>query len=161
VTHQMIETSKVDMPVEVSSTDEACIWALAEFIARGRGRIQKRIIQIEEPFRVQQQLWNLVRSIARVSGHLQIEPEDLELVRKVAFGTIDSQRESVMRLFWEQPGGIVLKDVMTVLEIDHNAANRLMTELEKLEMVTATKAAHGVGGPPKRYTVHPDLQAAM
>jgi hypothetical protein len=91
--------------------------SLATLLGRGRavihrskydpeGQYEIEEVQIEEPWRVLQQLCNLGRALARVHGRASITDHELELLRRVVLASMPVDRAEVLSLFRQYPEGV-------------------------------------------------------
>jgi hypothetical protein len=119
----------ITTPATMTPRAEQLMQAMALLVAGGRGDIRDGEVTPESPYRVHHQIVNLARSIARVSGHERVEASDLELVRKVAVGSLPNQREKILGCLAHQPEGLTALDAQRATGLKSDTAPVHLNEL--------------------------------
>ncbi len=144
---------------------------LARFIARGRGAVitervtdldeatgQERCryevvdIQVEEPFRVLQQLRTLGRALARLHGRGRMTDHEIELLRRVALSTVPPERAQILGLYGKGHGELSVSDCASALGCSRTRARQVLTTLAALGVLAERKH-----GPQSTYSPAPDM----
>ena len=118
---------------------------LAQLLARGRGTpITERAetgtyeivgTQVEEPWRVLNQLRSLSRALALVHGRLSVSDHELELLRRVVFSSIPPDRAQVLMLFSEYPGGMSVEQCAERMQFGERQTGNILNTLVKLNVL--------------------------
>jgi hypothetical protein len=117
----------------------------------GREEYEPELVQREEPFRVQQQLRNLARALARIHGRNGLTGHELELVRRVAIGSLPAGRAEVLALLPAHPGGLTATTCSEGIGKSPGRARQLLDELEKVGLMPMKADPQG-GRPETIYT---------
>ncbi len=95
----------------------------------GEKKYETEMVQREEPFRVHQQLRTSARALARVHGRSRITDHELELVRRVALGSLAADRARVLALFPDHPEGLTVETCAKGIGKGESRARQLLKEL--------------------------------
>lgn len=171
VAEHLRECSKRSLESQPETPEQQeCIDRLAKFVARGRTVIRRQqmndpetkdrwqepeVVQSEGPFRAQQQLRNLARGLAILHGRRRITDHELELVRRVAVGSILADRAAVASLFPEHSNGLTAKMCGEGIGKSEDRARQLLEELVLSKVLTTTKAESSGGKPATVYVPVP------
>jgi hypothetical protein len=137
---------------------------LARFLARGRGAaywpkvewgetLELASMQIEEPYRLYDQLRILSHALARVNGRDEITDHELELLKRVALSTVPGNRARVLEAL--RNGEVARVDLPNKTGIGKHRTWRAVDELEHAKLVQArtAKSSKGAGQPGKFYSL--------
>jgi hypothetical protein len=136
-------TFPVELEVETEEQWEV-IKRLAALVACGRTTIRYENfggyyeigdIQQEEPFRIAQQLRTLTRALARVHGRLRITDHELELVRRVALGSLPLDRFQILALLPDFIDGLTVKDCAGRIQKGEDRTSTLLGQLVLLGLL--------------------------
>lgn len=113
-------------------------------------------IQIEEPWRALQQLKGLSVCLATLDHRNYINDDDLEVLDKIVLASMPSDRAEALEYVLSHPESTA-KDLSDVLGKSHRTFQRLLKELEALDIIcsqtsTGTSKAYSVKG---EYTIQP------
>lgn len=92
-------------------------------------KYEPEMVQREEPFRVHQQLRTLARALARVHGRSRITDHELEVLRRVALGSLPADRAQVLALLPDHPQGLTVEACATGIGKKEGRARQLLNEL--------------------------------
>ena len=95
----------------------------------GEKKYELEMVQREEPFRVHQQLRTLARALARVHVRSRITDHELELVRRVALGSLAADRARVLGLLPDHPEGLTAESCAKGIGKGESRARQLLKEL--------------------------------
>jgi hypothetical protein len=109
---------------------------------------EAEIGQQEGPFRVQQQLRNLARGLARFHGRSCVTGHELELVRRVAVGSLPADRADVIALLPQHPRGLTETLCARGIRKSETRARQLLRELVRIGLLETTTADTNSGGRP-------------
>jgi hypothetical protein len=157
VAKQLDQAETVKTPVAVGAQATQILKGLALLVARGRGTVTRGEVQIENLQRLFRQMLNLVRSIARVSGHSCIESNDLKLVHQVAVGSLPVQRVKVLQRLAQVPSGLTVKDVQKATKLEESQSRAHLKELCALGILEETKRPKNIGRTPGMYVATSDV----
>jgi hypothetical protein len=131
---------------------------LAKFVARGRAAAywpkvewsespELAGMQVEEPYRLYDQLRILSHALARVHGRDEVTDHELELLRRVALSTIPVSRARVLQALLE--GGVARQDLPDKTGLGKHRTWRALDELEYTKLIQVgnikTKGKSGKG----------------
>ena len=102
--------------------------------------------EIAPSYRVNIQLMNLLRSIARVSGHTEVRPEALELLRKVALGLWTRPGPEALQLIAESPEGLTVNELTADMGFHKNTVDTLLKNMVKAQLLIEGKRKHRQDG---------------
>src|SRR5215216_3038514 len=94
---------------------------------------------VEEPWRANQQLYNLARGHALIFGRNYITVEDIPLPIKVVMSTAPIARVAVFEMLLANGGSLKTSDIKSGLGISHHTVHKTMVELELLGLVESDK----------------------
>jgi predicted transcriptional regulator len=114
----------------------------------GEKKYEPEMVQREEPFRVQQQLRTLARALARVHVRSRITDHELELVRRVALGSLAADRARVLALVPDHPQGLTVETCATGIGKGKGRARQLLNELALVGLL-AKRPRESTGGRPE------------
>lgn len=153
--------------IPVSLSDEspeqrAIIEQLATFMARGRGAILYRktdwrdreieSVQVEGEFRALQQLRTLARALARIHGRRSPNDHDIELLRRVALGSLPTDRAEVLDAFRNHPEGMTATICSDEIKKSVDRSRELLEELVRLNLLSSTPSdTTNKGRPPEIF----------
>ena len=121
----------------------------------GREEYEPELVQREEPFRAQQQLRNLGRALAWIHGRTRVTGHELEMVRRVAIGSLPAGRAEVLALLPAHPGGLTVNACAAGIGKSVGRARQLLDELVLVGLLTPAEAASTGGRPGTIYTPIP------
>jgi hypothetical protein len=141
---------------------------LGELVAHGRAVVRRErvydpetgregyeyepeLAQREEPFRAQQQLRNLARALCWMHGRSRVGGHELELVRRVALGSLPAGRAEVLALLPAHPRGLTAKACSDGIGKSPGRARQLLDELAMVGLVMPTKIDPTGGRPEIMY----------
>jgi hypothetical protein len=137
---------------------------LARFLARGRAAAywpkvewgesaELASMQIEEPYRLYDQLRILSHALARIHGRAEVTDHELQLLRRVALSTIPVSRAKVLEAL--RGGELARQDLPEKTGLGKHRTWRALDELEYVKLVQARegKSSKGAGQPGKRYSL--------
>jgi hypothetical protein len=113
------------------------------------------LTQREGPFRVQQQLRNLARGLARAHGRTRVTEHELELVRRVALSSLPSDRADVIAVLPLHPDGLSVKACADGIRKKEDRARERLEELAELGLLTSKPGPSNGGRPAVLYTADP------
>lgn len=170
---QKIEQIKNESP-EISFTDESLeVWIeeAAQLLARGRGLAvvkresfinekQEEIeyydtndVQIEQPWRIYNQLKSLACSLAFLRGRKVVERQDLDTLRSVLISTMPVDRSAVLKQLIRS-AGLTAKEIGEQLGRSSSAIRETLKEMEAVGLVDYYLHPNpGETKPPKRYFI--------
>ena len=152
-----ILTSPVILKPESVEVKEV-INRLAKLVARGRTTVRTERVdgslytassyelaetQTEQPWRLTFQFRNLARALTRVHGRIEVTPHELELVRKVALGTIQVGRSEVLKAFQTHPNGMTANECSDTINKSYTWALHRLNELETIGLVSKQEGQQG------------------
>lgn len=94
---------------------------------------------IEEPDRAMQQLINLARGHALLTGRNYVTVEDLPLIVKVVLSTAPMERVSIFDVLLANGGSLNVNQITDFLNVSEPTARRTMTEFKALGLVDMEK----------------------
>jgi predicted transcriptional regulator len=97
---------------------------------------------IEEPDRAMQQLVNLAKGHALLTGRNYVTNDDLPLVIKVVLSTAPIERVTIFDILLANGGILTVNQITDFLNVSEPTARRTMTELKALRLVDAEKKDH-------------------
>jgi hypothetical protein len=137
---------------------------MARLIAHGRGRpIRSKVSnlneatgheqffyeitesQIEEPFRVHDQLRTLGRALVLIHGRTRLTSHELELLRRVAISSISTERAAALACIADKSEGVDRPTLTRRLGRSSAGTGKLLDELQFLGLVQETKGNNGMG----------------
>ncbi|MGH7770940.1 MAG: hypothetical protein ACREQA_01740 [Candidatus Binatia bacterium] len=119
---------------------------LSELLRRGRGIIRDgSVFQMEEPFRIQQQLKAMAISLAHVHERETVTDHEMEHLRRIVLFTIPYNRASILALFQNPAnltpqGGLTVKGCSQAMRLSDTWAEQLLKELETLEILEVDRS---------------------
>jgi hypothetical protein len=134
---------------------------LAIFLAKARaasyrerdstGEYELISMQVEEPYRVHQQLYTLAQSLALVHGRASVTAHEIELVKRAVWSTIPTDRRIVLEALCggEQPRQALL----TLTGKSLGRAGQTLEELEHVKLIAGRSGTSTGGRPPMIYTL--------
>jgi len=153
---QSIRTTAADIEVVVTVAD--VLARLRSPVARDRARIVIHTPEPEGPPRVAKVLLKIVRAVASLRGHTDIQPEDMALAKRVVKDSVPSVRVQVLNALLSV--GPVVQAAAT--EEVRNAINLPLSTtrrtLEDLHMLGVVKKARGK---PERWWVSEEQRTAL
>lgn len=108
-------------------------------------------IQIEQPWRSVQQLILLSKYLAFVTGKLQVDHEELSIIREVVLSSMPADRaQAIKALASRSDGSITAKELSDQVDKSSKTSRRLLEELVFLKLI---KKIPGSGQMAATYTV--------
>lgn len=95
---------------------------------------------IEEPDRAMQQLANLAKGHALLTGRNYVSLEDLPLIVRVVLSTAPMERITIFDILLANNGILTVNQITEFLNVSEPTARRTMTELKALGLVNMQKA---------------------
>ena len=92
--------------------------------------------KIENPSRVNQQMYKLARGYALSKGRNYITKEDITLIIKVVLSTSLIERMLILDLLIANNGTLTTSEITAAMRISNDTAKKTMTEFKALELVT-------------------------
>jgi hypothetical protein len=149
---EQLLTEPAELELESRETQDT-INRLAQLLARGRGILiaERRETegqqysyefvgtQVEEPWRVLNQLRLLGRGLALVHGRPRVSSHEVELLRRVVFSSLPPDRAQILSLFADYPRGLSVKECAARLSFGERRTNDILNALVRLHVVTAEK----------------------
>ena len=108
---------------------------------------------IEEPDRAMQQLVNLAKGHALLTGRNYVTNDDLPLVIKVVLSTAPIERVTIFDILLDNNGILTVNEITEFLGVSEPTARRTMTELKALRLVDADKKDHPGKDGVRRFTL--------
>ena len=176
--HQLqVAVAEVDQAPKVGQGAKGAIDDLAQLLARGRatartrrvegatgeGRTTARYetaeVQVEEPFRAQQQLRALAVCLAAVHGRCEVTAHELELVRRVVLSSMPADRWRALGVFQGERravDGVTRRECAEALSVSRTQATRGLEELRQIGLLRRQASGElmstGGGGPHREDT---------
>jgi hypothetical protein len=100
--------------------------------------------QIEEPWRAVQQLRTLVRAVARIHGRMTVNEHDLELARRLVFGTLLNERADYLACFQQGKEHLTVENFRHMLGKRESTVRQTLKQLESLRLVERLAAQTGI-----------------
>ncbi|HEY7079590.1 MAG TPA: DeoR family transcriptional regulator [Nitrososphaeraceae archaeon] len=97
---------------------------------------------IEEPDRAMQQLVNLARGHALLTGRNYVTIQDLPMIIKVVLSTAPIERVTIFDILLAKNGILTVNEITAFLNVSEPTARRTMTEFKALGLVDAEKKDH-------------------
>jgi DNA-binding transcriptional ArsR family regulator len=94
---------------------------------------------IEEPDRAMQQLVNLARGHALLTGRNYVKKEDLPMIIRVVLSTAPIERVTIFDVLLAHNGCLTVNQITESLNVSEPTARRTMTELKALGLVYKTR----------------------
>ena len=132
-------------------------WQKSHDDITGRDRYDLEISQVEKPFRVQQQLRNLGRSLALVHGRDHLTEHELELLRRVALSSLPADRAAVMALFPDHPEGLTAGACGAAIGKSDDRARQILEELVLIKLLVRRSGKSQGGAPATVYAPVPRI----
>jgi hypothetical protein len=149
------ELLKAPINLEPESAEvQVALNELALLLARGRGILltekmhdlnettgEERFFyeladpQIEEPYRALQQLRTLARASARIHGRTEVTWHDLELMRRVVFGSMPKSRAEALMCFQSDRNVLNRPQFSALLGKRESSTRKLIDEMEALQLL--------------------------
>jgi hypothetical protein len=123
----------------------------------GVDRYASEISQVEKPFRVQQQLRNLSRSLALVHGRDRMTDHELELLRRVALSSLPADRAAVLALFPDHEEGITAKACGAAIGKSDDRARQILEDLVLIKLLVRRTGKSQGGVPAHVYAPVPRM----
>jgi hypothetical protein len=147
-------------PLAFEKGDETPLQELAEFLALGRAAAYWRRgyhdeyeledLQVEEPYRILEQLRTLGQALALIHGRNGITAHEVALLKRVVFSTVQPDRAAVMHALLGGP--LKIDAILGVVRKSEGKVRQVLNELERLELVKKEEGA-STGGR-KAYVYH-------
>jgi hypothetical protein len=131
-------------PLTIDDTDDTRLEELAEFLALGRampywarGSYQEdwelEDTQIEEPYRIFEQLRTLSHALALIHGRSEVTDHEIALIRRVVLSTVQPDRATLM--LGLRGKSLSFKECEGELNKSYGTTAKTLKEMERLGMV--------------------------
>jgi hypothetical protein len=108
----------------------------------GSGNDELTVGLPEGPQRVIHYLRSIAQGLALAGGISEVECEDLEIIRHIAFSSLPSVRRKVLRAVLVERGRLESTRAETILGVTRPTVRNWMAELAATGIVSLTKGAH-------------------
>jgi hypothetical protein len=112
-------------------------------------------MQAEEPYRVHQQLCTLAQSLALVHGRTSVTAHEIELVKRVVWSTIPTDRRIILQTLCG--GERCRQELLTLTGKSAGRAAQTLEELEHMKLIVGRDGPSTGGRPPILYTLPPSI----
>jgi hypothetical protein len=112
-------------------------------------------LQIEEPYRVHQQLRTLAQSLALVHSRPKVTDHEIELVKRVVWSTIPADRRAVLLALCS--GDKPTKELVNATGKSSGRAAQVLDELERAKLIERRDGQTNGGRPPNIYSLVPGV----
>lgn len=123
-----------------------------------KGQYEYNFPVIEEPPRAINALRNFARGHALIHGRDYLKDEDLEIVRRVCFSSMQHDRFEFLKLLLKHDGRLSTEQIQTELNCSDDTARRTMKIFEILKVVEKKVLAIGYGRPMDYIEIKPEFK---